>query len=64
MNLGPAELAIILVIVAVPVILIGAAIWLLSSNRRRATPRQLLDDRLARGEITPAEHDERARRMD
>ena len=64
-SIGPTELLVILVVVSVPILIVVGVIVMISSSRRRAGGAALatLDDRLARGEISPAEYDERRSRL-
>lgn len=65
MNVGPMEVLVILAVAAVPILLIVGVILVVSSSRRRSgrDSMAVLDDRLARGEISPEEYDERRTRL-
>ena len=63
-DIGPVEIIVVLLTIGT-YIAIGAAIVVVALRlvgRGRRDPRKTLDDRLARGEITPAEFNE-ARRI-
>ncbi len=64
-NVGPAELVIVFAVLGIPILVIVGLVLLVSSSRRagRADPLATLDDRLARGEISPDEYDERRSRL-
>ncbi len=64
-NLGPRELVIVVAVLGIPILVIVGFVLLVSSSRRagRADPLATLDDRRARGEISPDEYDERRSRL-
>ena len=64
-NLGPTELLIILTIGFIFVVIPLAIVLLVLSSRRksRGNAVTILDDRLARGELSPDEYDERRSRL-
>ena len=65
MNLGPTELLIILVVGFIFVVTPLTIVLLVLSSRRksRGNAVTILDDRLARGELSPDEYDERRARL-
>jgi uncharacterized membrane protein len=64
-SLGPTELLIVVALLGIPILVVVGFVLLVSSSRRGATadPLATLDDRLARGEISPDEYDERRSRL-
>ncbi len=65
MNLGPTELIIVVAVLGIPILVVLGLVLLVASTRREAKvdPLATLDDRLARGEISPDEYDERRSRL-
>lgn len=60
-GLGAPELLIIIMVLGIPVAIVMLIIR--ASRRSTADPLTVLGERLARGEITPAEYDELRRRL-